>query len=155
MGPSEDAQEQRQQLDADEAWQRQKAAELGLEYLTPERQEADAAAQQAAIREFIAAMRQLGIKPKRHRWLVERLLSVIAPRFLGSPRLSIRGVRGWSVDSPRSRNESGLVVTPKGDVYYMHIQRGNYRRPLDRPVYGYGGLVERLRDGLVRAKQGH
>ena len=37
MGLSEDAQEQRQQLDADEAWLRQKSDEFGLEYLTPER----------------------------------------------------------------------------------------------------------------------
>jgi streptogramin lyase len=147
MGLSEDAQQQRHQLDAAEARQRQQEDEPGIEPLTPRRREADAAAQQEAVGEFIAAMRQLGIAPQRHRWLEERLLF--------KPRLSIRGVRGWSVDSPRSRNDSGLVVTPNGDVYYMHIRRGNYRRPLDPPVYGYGGLVERLRDGIVRARQGH
>jgi hypothetical protein len=152
MGLWEDAQKQRQQLDAAEARQRQPEDEPGIEPLTPRRREADAAAQQAAVREFIAAMRQLGIAPQRHRWLVEPLLFFVL-RF--KPRLSIRGVRGWSVHSPRSRNDSGLVVTPNGDVYYMHIRRRNYRRPLDPPVYGYGGLVEQLRDGLVRAMQGH
>ena len=142
MGLSEDAQQQRHQLDAAEARQRQREDEW-------RRREADdAAAQQEAVREFIAAMGQLGIAPQRHRWLEERLLF--------KPRLSIRGVRGWSVDSPRSRNDGGMVVTPKGDVYYLHIRRGNYRRPLDLPVYGYGApLVEKLRDGLVQAMQGH
>lgn len=142
MGLWEDAQQQRQQLDAAEARQGQQDDE-------PRRREADAAAaQQEAVGEFIAAMGQLGIAPQRHRWLEERLLF--------KPRLSIRGVRGWSVHSPRSRNDGGMVVTPNGDVYYLHIRRGDYRRPLDPPVYGFGApLVEILRDGLVRAMQGH
>ena len=74
-------------------------------------QQALVQAQQAAVREFIDAMRSMGITPqKQHFW---------KGNFLEPKRSRLHGIVGWGVEVPEGKIRHLLVVTADGRVYSL------------------------------------
>lgn len=98
-------------------------------------------------RQFIEAMKRLGIKP------VKLHLSI------PNSGRALLGTRGWDIDSPRNPGEKPhYFVTPKGQVHsFLKKTPEDLTRVVRDPIYDKGDyyyLTERLRDGLARAMTG-
>ncbi|MGW5924246.1 hypothetical protein ACWFPY_35080 [Nocardia fluminea] len=117
-----------------------------------DRRRAEVAVQFEAVREFVDAMRQLGIEPQKHKWYSK---TDLRNSWFG-------GKNGWSVRNPRHQAEyGGLVVTPDCQVHNLDLSWK--QKPLDLDeIHSFGGaydstvttLVAELKNGLAEAMRG-
>lgn len=143
----EDAEREKRQQETVEAANREHARAVA------ERNKATGLARSVAVREFITAMRKLGIPPQKHKW-----------RHGDGRNRLFGGVIGWWVENPRqtapaTRESSSLVVTRDAEVFGMtHKKPLDLADPLLFTSAGYGerapSLQEQLRDSLTKAMRG-